>query len=70
MCVAYKYIIGNLPWMEFMQKFKEQSGFSFKSDMKEKEFYLNLRQKQAKNFDEQLIAHGGCLAPLFKLIKE
>ena len=53
--------------MEFMRKFKEQSGFSFKTDMKEKEFYINMRQKQAKNFDEQLIEHGGCLASLFKL---
>ena len=28
-CVAYKFIIGSLPWMEFMRKFKEQSGFDF-----------------------------------------
>ena len=45
-------------------------GRKFKNDLKEKEFYLNLRQKQAKKFDEQLIEHGGCLAPFFKVIKE
>ena len=42
-CVAYKYIIGSLPWMEYMRKLKEQSGFSFSSSEKEKEFYGNLR---------------------------
>ena len=43
LCVSFKYIIGSLPWMEFMRRFKNQSGFSFQSPESEREFYVNLR---------------------------
>ena len=39
-CVAYKFIIGSLPWM---RKYKEQRGFRFENDKNEKEFYHKLR---------------------------
>ena len=42
-CVAYRFIIGTLPWMEFMRNLKDQSGFSFESEEKEKEFYRSMR---------------------------
>ena len=69
-CVAYRFLVGSLPWMEFMRKLKEQSGFIFESDVKEKEFYSSLRQKQEKKFDDELIITGEHLTPFFKVIRE
>ena len=57
LCVAYYFVIGTLPWIDYIERLHETGAHPGKNFYK-KDTYRKLRLKKRKVFDAKLIETG------------
>ena len=70
LCVAYYFIIGTLPWIEYIEKLHQQFDQNSKYNFYQGGKYKKLRIRKREYFDQKLIETSETLGPLFKFITD